>query len=190
MKKADRMEHFIRELQGQGSPPAGSFADSPDPFTGQAGAPSLPSPAWPPAYAGYFVCFNRGEFYEAHDVLEHLWLRTDGFEAGFYKGLIQVAGGFVHLRKHYLRPLHHKDGLRLAPAGRLFQLALGQFQPYPGFFLGLDLDALRTLCREMIRALEVNAGSGGSSGNGPGKNPWRPETSPLLQLHPPLPQAG
>ena len=25
-------------------------------------------------YAGYFELFNRGKFYEAHDVLEDLWL--------------------------------------------------------------------------------------------------------------------
>ena len=25
-------------------------------------------------YLGYFECFNRGLFYEAHDVLEELWL--------------------------------------------------------------------------------------------------------------------
>ena len=29
-----------------------------------------------PHYAGYFACFNRQLFYEAHDVLEELWLRT------------------------------------------------------------------------------------------------------------------
>ena len=27
-------------------------------------------------YNGYFVCFNRGDYYEAHDVLEHLWLQN------------------------------------------------------------------------------------------------------------------
>ena len=25
-------------------------------------------------YLGYFECFNRGLFYESHDVLEELWL--------------------------------------------------------------------------------------------------------------------
>ena len=28
-----------------------------------------------PCYQGYFrCCFNEGRYYEAHDVLEHLWL--------------------------------------------------------------------------------------------------------------------
>ena len=27
-----------------------------------------------PRYLGYFACFNDGLYYEAHDVLEDLWL--------------------------------------------------------------------------------------------------------------------
>ena len=51
-------------------------------------------------YLGYFACFNRGWFYEAHDVLEELWLANrTGPNYAFYKGLIQLAGAFVHLQK-------------------------------------------------------------------------------------------
>ena len=51
-------------------------------------------------YLGYFVCFNRGLFYEAHEVLEELWLADrHGPNGSFYKGLIQLAGAFVHLQK-------------------------------------------------------------------------------------------
>ena len=47
-------------------------------------------------YHGFFECFNRGEFYEAHDVLEQLWLADkEGPKGKFYKGLIQLAGAFV-----------------------------------------------------------------------------------------------
>ena len=161
MKKADRMEDFIRAL-GSESAQAAQTSEA----------------AWPAPYAGYFMCFNRGEFYEAHDVLEHLWLRTTSAEAGYYKGLIQVAGGFVHLRQHYLRPLHHKYGKRLRPAARLFRLALGQFEPYPDFFYGLDLAELRSLCEAQIATIEQSQGT---------QNPWRPETSPQLSLEPPAP---
>lgn len=51
-------------------------------------------------YLGFFDCFNRQLFYEAHDVLEDLWLpvRRD-FDGDFYKGLIQLAGAFVHVQK-------------------------------------------------------------------------------------------
>src|SRR5467141_2575177 len=56
-------------------------------------------------YLGYFQCFNLGLFYEAHDVLEELWLSDrQGTNGAFYKGLIQFAGAFVHLKRGRLRP--------------------------------------------------------------------------------------
>jgi len=64
-------------------------------------------------YVGYFRCFNEQLYYEAHDVLEEVWLPIRGqAQAKFYQGLIQLAGGFVHLQKN-----------RLGPAARLFALA-------------------------------------------------------------------
>lgn len=73
-----------------------------------------------PHYAGWFACFNRGQFYEAHDVLEALWLKERGRpDDRFYKGLIQLAGAFVHLQKN-----------RLRPADALFRLAEFNLQPY------------------------------------------------------------
>lgn len=71
-------------------------------------------------YLGFFDCFNRQLFYEAHDVLEELWLADRrGPNGDFYKGLIQLAGAFVHLQKE-----------RLRPAGALFQLARGNLVKY------------------------------------------------------------
>jgi predicted metal-dependent hydrolase len=56
-------------------------------------------------YAGYFELFNCGKYYEAHDVLEDLWLPIrKELKGDFYKGLIQLAGAFVHLQKERLRP--------------------------------------------------------------------------------------
>jgi predicted metal-dependent hydrolase len=83
-----------------------------------------------PCYVGFFRCWNEQRYYEAHDVLEHLWLRTTTDDARYFKGLIQAAGGFVHLQKQYLRPTHPKDGRRLYPAVRLFRLAENNLAPY------------------------------------------------------------
>ena len=63
-----------------------------------------------PCYLGFFRCWNEQRYYEAHDVLEHLWLRTESEDANYFKGLIQAAGGFVHLQKQYARPTHPKTG--------------------------------------------------------------------------------
>ena len=79
-------------------------------------------------YFGYFECFNRGLYYEAHEVLEELWLADrKGPNHGFYKGLIQLAGAFVHLQKN-----------RLRPAAALFRLARANLQPCPPIHERLD----------------------------------------------------
>lgn len=84
---------------------------------------------YPAHYLGYFKCFNEGLYYEAHDVLEELWLADkSAADARYYQGLIQYAGAYVHLQKE-----------RLAPAYRLFGLALNNFANYPGQHLGVDL---------------------------------------------------
>jgi predicted metal-dependent hydrolase len=119
---------------------------------------------YPRHYLGYFKCFNGLLYYEAHDVLEELWLPIRGTpQARFYQGLIQLAGGFVHLQKN-----------RIAPAGRLFALALANFESYPGHHAGIDLDAVRRLCREHRQAI---------LDSGETQNPWSAARAP--QLAPP-----
>lgn len=92
--------------------------------------------AWPAQYLGYFDCFNQGLYFEAHDVLEELWL-ADGRTApnhAYYKGLIQLAGAFVHLQKN-----------RLRPAVALFNLAEANLQKYPKDHEACDITALLAL---------------------------------------------
>ncbi len=73
-----------------------------------------------PHYVGYFHFFNRQQFFEAHEVLEAIWLpvrkEADG---AFYKGLIQLAGAFVHIQKS-----------RPGPAVALFRLAEANLAPF------------------------------------------------------------
>jgi hypothetical protein len=47
--------------------------------------------------------FNEEKFFDAHEVLEDLWLETEGELKDFYKGLIQCAVAFVHLQRGNLR---------------------------------------------------------------------------------------
>src|SRR5215216_4873422 len=92
-------------------------------------------------YLGYFECFNRGLFYESHDVLEELWLADrHGLDGAYYKGLIQFAGAFVHLQKHTeQRP-------RLRPAAALFKLARTNLGNYPAVHHRLDVsDVLKVI---------------------------------------------
>ena len=108
-------------------------------------------------YAGYFQCFNRGLFYEAHDVLEHLWLaQRGGPNDFFYKGLIQLAGAFVHLRKN-----------RTGPAAALFKLARTNLRRYPAVHERLDV-------REVLSLIECRLGKLDEGGGHPPAGDGRP----------------
>jgi predicted metal-dependent hydrolase len=95
-------------------------------------------------YLGYFDCFNQQLFYEAHDVLEELWLPDRrGPNGDFFKGLIQLAGAFVHLQKE-----------RLRPSAALFKLARTNLAKYPATHEQLDLRAVLDLIESWLSALE------------------------------------
>lgn len=130
-------------------------------------------PGRDPRYLGFFHCFNRGEYYEAHDVLEDLWLETRGPDREFHKGLIQVAGAFVHLRKQYEHPQHHHHGRRLIPAARLFRIAINRLATFAPRHLGVDVVALLALCESHLKRIEDG---------GVRINPWTPESLPEITL--------
>ncbi len=101
--------------------------------------------AWPANYLGYFACFNRGLFFEAHDVLEELWLaQRGGSNHGFHKGLIQFAGAFVHLQKN-----------RLRPAVALFRLSQRYLGAYGPRHDGLDVAHMLALADEWVARIEA-----------------------------------
>jgi hypothetical protein len=119
-------------------------------------------------YLGYFECFNSGLYYEAHDVLEELWLMDrSGPTGNFYKGLIQFAGAFVHMQKHSVaRP-------RLKPAAALLRLARNNLSPYPSIFQELSVTELLALIERWIDELEKGRFE---------INPLSASSAPRLQL--------
>jgi predicted metal-dependent hydrolase len=130
-------------------------------------------PALDPCYVAWFERFNACEYYEAHDVLEPLWLRTHGGDRDFFKGLIQIAGAFVHLRSQRERPRHAKDSTRLRPAARLFLRGSEHLAPYGRVHLRLDVAALRAFCESLARGIKAS---------GFAENPWNPAKPPHLKL--------
>lgn len=123
------------------------------------------APGDDPRYLGWFERFNAAEFYDAHDVLEDLWLRTRGADRDFFKGLIQFAGAFVHLRRHRERPGHARDAARLRPAARLFHSARMLLLPYRPRHLRLDVDAICRACETLGGGIERSDFT---------ENPWQP----------------
>jgi predicted metal-dependent hydrolase len=94
-------------------------------------------------YLAYFECFNRELFFEAHEVLEALWLpERKGPKDLFYKGLIQLAGAFVHVQKQ-----------RWQPAAALLLLADGNLARYPESYEHLDLTTVRRLINQWLEQL-------------------------------------
>ena len=126
-------------------------------------------------YAAYFHHFNREDYYEAHDVLESLWLEggREARSAAFYQGLIQLAGAFVHMRKHFEHPGHRVHQQRLAPAYRLLGLAEKNLAGYGEEWEGIRLEVISELAKEIKSVL--------SSGEFQ-KNPWSPKQGPKLEL--------
>ena len=97
-----------------------------------------------PLYLEYFDRFNRQLFFEAHESLEVLWLAERGQPNGlFYKGLIQLAGAFVHLQKN-----------RLRPAAALFKLAEINLQQYPVNHVQLDVRRVLGMISAWLHQLE------------------------------------
>ena len=149
MNKRERISDFVRSLD-----PASSKG-SPQNY-----------------YAAYLQLWNAQKYYEAHDVIEQLWLVERNAELSrFYQALIQAAGAFVHLQKNFQHPSHAKHSRRLPPATRLFELALENLEDLPNEFRALDLVRFRELLmryRDEIVAADFR------------RNPWSPDTAPTL----------
>ena len=155
MSKRERISQLVAELGG----------DDVDP--GQTDV------AKHPFYRAFFRCWNEQRYYEAHDVLEQLWLKADSSDADFFKGLIQAAGAFVHLQKQFEHPSHAKHTRRLPPAVRLFRLAESSLSRVGPLHHGLDVTAL---CQLLRASADQIVGSDYKT------NPWSPETAPKLEL--------
>lgn len=128
-----------------------------------------------PHYLAYFECFNQQDYYDAHDVLEALWLSEgkEGPNYHYFKGLIQAAGAFVHLQLNYRHPDHPAHSRRLPPSGRLFRRALYHLGLYPASHLALDLIAFRSMCELYLLPMEASSFT---------LNPWTPERAPVVSL--------
>ena len=98
-----------------------------------------------PHYLAYLDCFNRGLFFEAHEVLEQIWLPERGKPKDqFFKGLIQLAGAFVHLGKN-----------RPGPGAALFRLAHTNLQHFSPWFQGLDVEEVLATIEHSLRCLDA-----------------------------------
>lgn len=91
------------------------------------------------------AAFNRGEFFEAHDLWEEAWRELEGAERVLVQGLIQIAAG-----------LHHLQHGRRGPAARLLGKGVGKLSRDAPTALGdLPIDSLARDVVRLLAELEV-----------------------------------
>jgi hypothetical protein len=84
--------------------------------------PRMPPPAVPAILDARLepgrAAFNRGAFFEAHELWEDVWRVLTGAERELTQGLIQIAAGLHHLQQGRPRPAARLLGRGLAKLPR------------------------------------------------------------------------
>jgi predicted metal-dependent hydrolase len=86
--------------------------------------------------------FNRGHFFEAHELWEEAWHEAVGEEKRFYQGLIQIAAGYHKL------VLNQRSGAR-----KLLERGWHTLTELPSPYAGVDLEQLLTATARTLRQL-------------------------------------
>lgn len=89
------------------------------------------------------LLFNNGQFFEAHDYFEALWIDNSGEERLFLQGIIQTAVGCFHLVSG-----NYKGSISQ------FRKANTKLEKYPAVYMGVNLNELLIKVRELIAELE------------------------------------
>jgi predicted metal-dependent hydrolase len=104
----------------------------------------MASPTSRPEFALGMKRHNEGEYYEAHEAWEELWLaESDDARRLFLQGLIQVTSAF------------HKVFFQreLGGAGRLLARGLSKLEPIPDDFEGVALGPFRDGAKRCAEAM-------------------------------------
>ena len=118
---------------------------------------------FPRQYLDYFQLFNERDFFEAHEVLEDLWIMETSPARNYYKGLIMVAVAILHWQRG-----------NTAGAYRLYRDGMIYLEPYPATYEGFDLGPFRDRLRDLFRPLAADP---------KGRPPAPPESDlPVLEL--------
>jgi predicted metal-dependent hydrolase len=86
----------------------------------------------PPQLREFAALYASGRFFDAHEVLEEAWRRSDDLSMRFLQGLIQWAVAFEHHRRG------NAHGARV-----LLDRAWSRLHDAPDGYMGVDLSAWR-----------------------------------------------
>jgi hypothetical protein len=116
-----------------------------------------------PLYRRGVGAFNRGAYFDAHDLWEECWIAEGRPTEGFFKGLVQAAVAMYHLTHGNCRG-----------ARKLIESSRRYLEPSDEEHHGLDtLD----LIGQMSDCLARMESSGG------GRRDWDPARAPRIELH-------
>lgn len=93
----------------------------------------------------FIQLFNNESFYEAHEILEELWLETTGPRKPYYQGLIQCAVAFAHWQRH-----NPRGALQVGNRG------LAALHACAVDWEGIDLPQLIRECEEFLAGKRSN----------------------------------
>jgi uncharacterized protein len=87
---------------------------------------------------------NAGDYFEAHEALEHAWMEATELEGYLYRALLQVAVAYLHVERD-----NYRGAVKML-------LRLRQWlEPLPDECRGVDLAGLRAQIGEFRHALEA-----------------------------------
>ena len=91
--------------------------------------------------------WDQHRYFEAHELLEHVWHHAPAHDRSFWQGVIQVAVACVH---------HQRGNARGVAA--TCRKALANLDGHPSIHHGIDVDQLRTFCEGVADVMD-RAGS-------------------------------
>lgn len=88
--------------------------------------------------------FNRGDYFEAHEVLEHAWNEDDGIGRELYRGILQVAVAYLQVKRR------NYNG-----AIKMFLRLRQWLDPLPDVCRSVDVAGLRRDAAEVREVIEA-----------------------------------
>jgi predicted metal-dependent hydrolase len=88
-------------------------------------------------------CYKSGEYFEAHEHWEGVWLKCEEPEKTFLQALIQITAAFHHLQRKNTKG-----------TASLLRAALRRLEPFPSYYGGIEVEAVRESVREWVRLLD------------------------------------
>ena len=98
----------------------------------------------PPALLRHGIAqFNRGEFFEQHETLEHLWREESRPIRTLYQGILQIGVALYHVQR-----LNHHGAVYMLTGGTNY------LRPFAPACQGVDVADLLTHAARVLQAVE------------------------------------